>query len=47
MLSLKDLNINFYFYLLLNNQHFIKHKDYKDEDEYRFLIKMSNLLVGT
>ena len=39
MLSLKDLNINFYFYLLLNNQHFIKHKDYKDEDEYRFLLK--------
>ena len=34
-----NLNINFYFYLLLNNQHFIKHKDYKDEDEYRFLLK--------
>ena len=39
MLSLKDLNINFYFYLLLNNQHFIKQKDYKEEDEYRFLLK--------
>ena len=39
MTALKGKNINFCFNKMLSNQHFIKHKDYVDEDEYRYYLE--------
>ena len=39
MISLKKKNINFCFNKMLSNLHFIKHKDYVDEDEYRYYLE--------
>lgn len=39
MTALKEKNINFCFNKMLSNQHFIKHKDYVNEDEYRYYLE--------
>ena len=39
MTALKEKNINFCFNKMLSNQHSIKHKDYVDEDEYRYYLE--------
>ena len=39
MVSAKENNINFCFNHLLKNRHFIKHKDYEYEDEYRYFFE--------
>lgn len=39
MTALKEKNINFCFNKILSNQHFIKHEDYVNEDEYRYYLE--------